>query len=641
MLIPIKWLKEYIKTDLSNEQIAQVLTLGGLTIEEIKNDVMDAEVTSNRSDWLSIYGVAREFCALTNSELLPLEKPELKIKNEKLLNITYDKDLVTRFTAYIIKDIKVGESPDWLKSKLTSVGIRSINNIVDITNFIMIKTGQPLHAFDLDKLSGEFIIRRGKKGEKVTTLDQIERSVNEDVIVAENQNQLVDLVGIMGGALSDTTQNTQNIMIQAAVFPPSLIRKSAKTIKYTTEASYRYERGVDFEKNKQYLDLAAELILQLAGGEITELIDIKNEEIKPKDISWKLSNATSLLGIDLDEKIVLNNLKNLGIQTTKKDDNYISSSPSWRFDLKIKEDIIEEIGRFYPVDKMPKTQLSKVEVETSQSPYYQIESTKDLLVDLDFNEIDGYSFLSAKNLLDANLNPSTCLEASNPLSEEYQYLRPSLFPDMLLAIAQNPSFSPINFFEIGNIFNHQKEETHLGIIIAGNEQETKNAKTNIENWLNDNQIAENIQKIDQNILNKYKIRKNTVYFIEIPFDQIAKNIKKPQFIIPKMDQTYNSISKFPPATRDLAIIVERSLNAQEITKSIATKEISIHSEITDISAELFDEFAHDRFGENKKSLAFHINYQPTQKTLTNEEVEELHQKIIKDLVDQFNAAPRI
>lgn len=636
MLIPIKWLKEYVDTNLSNEGLANILTFGGLTIEEIANEVMDAEVTSNRSDWLSIYGVARELSALSNIKLIPLEKPKLKIQNIERLKVNFEDDLVLRFSGYIIEDIKIGESPDWLKSKLQDVGIRSINNIVDITNYIMIETGQPLHAFDYDKLSGDFFIRRGKKGESITTLDQIARPIDENVIIAENNGKIIDLVGIMGGALSDTAKNTKNILLQAAVFPPALIRKSSKTIKLSTEASYRYERGVDYHLNKDYLDLAANLVLKLSGGQISQLIDILPAKLLPKEIEWTIVEAESLLGIKIVEEDAINNLARLGIQSTKKNNKYISTPPSWRFDLKLKEDIFEEIIRFFPLDKIPRTKLKTINIETKNSEYYKTETVKDQLINLGFTEIDGYSFLSGKNLIDANLDPKQCLEASNPLSEEYQYLRPSLLPDMLLAVAQNPLFNPITMFEIGNVFNTDKEQTNLGLIIASNDSENDFYDL-ITRRLKTHQINEKIIKINQNVLDKYKIRKKNVYFIEFPFSEMSKNISNPSFEIPIMDQKYTSISKFPAVKRDLAIIVDKDLDLATIEDTIKK---SSNKDI-DILTELFDEFISDRFGHNKKSVAFHILYQPTSQTLTDQEVQKLHYNIIENLKSQFQATPRI
>lgn len=637
MLIPIKWLKEYVKTDLSNQQIADALTLAGLTIEEIKNDVLDGEVTSNRSDWLSIFGVARELAAITNSELTILSKPDLKIKNESLININFDTELVLRYSGYVIKNIQIKESPDWLKQKLTKAGVRAINNVVDITNYVMLETGQPLHSFDCDKMTGDITIRRAKAGETITTLDQIPRPADENIIVAENNGQLIDLVGIMGGALSDTTEQTKNIFLQAAVFPPTLIRKSSKTIKLSTEASYRYERGVDYTKNTDYLDLAAAMILELAGGEICQLVDEKVKNYDPPQISWQLSDAEALIGVKIDETKSLNWLDKLGIKTVKEADHFVSTSPSWRFDLNIKEDIIEEIARFLIVDSMPRTQLKPLPPQKNNSPYYQIEAVKDQLVGLGLNEMDGYSFLSGKNLLDAKLDPKKCLEASNPLSEEYQYLRPSLLPDMLLAVAQNPLFNPVSFFEIGNIFQTELEQTNLGIIIAGNDQETESYKQNVEKWLESQKIDTKLTKITPEILKSYKIRKKSVYFIEIPFAKIGENLKETSFTIPEMNQHYTSISKFPAVKRDLAIIVDKSINPQAIIETI----IKQSPENLEILSELFDEFVSDRFGVGKKSLAFHILYQPIEKTLTDNEAQQIHEKIITKLKEEFQAEPRI
>ncbi|MDO8513365.1 MAG: phenylalanine--tRNA ligase subunit beta [bacterium] len=638
MLIPIDWLNEYISIDKNDYQIAQILTLAGLTIENTKNQIMNAEVTSNRPDWLSIYGIAREFSALTNTKLNPLPIKNITPKQETVLKITADPSLIFRFTGYVVKNIKIGASPDWLKKRLNSVGIRSINNVVDITNYIMIETGQPLHSFDLDKLGPKFSLRCGKKGETIATLDGISRALNENIIIAESNDQIVDLVGIMGGSSCETTKTTKNIFLQAAVFPPKLIRKSSKTIKLTTEASYRYERGVDYIKNKDCLDRAISMILDLCGGEVSQLIDIYPPKDTSKTIQWTIKQAETLLGISIKKEQVLDWLNALGIETIENDNIFTSTAPSWRFDINIKEDVFEEIARCKIINDFPRTTLNPTQPEDQHTTFDGIEHTKDTLINLGLTEIDGYSFLSLRNLTNAGFSSSDCLEASNPLSEEFQYLRPSLLPDMLLAVAQNPSFNEVALFEIGSIFQINKEQIQVGIIFAG--KDITSQSDTINKWLNATlSNPKTPQEIPKNILKNYKVRKNKVYFIEFAFEEISKSLqnKKLSYIIPKMEQKYVPISKYPAIKRDLAIIIDQSINPDDIIKTITNQSL----DNIEIFCQLFDEFVNDRFGKNKKSLAFHITYQSQQKTLTDQEIEQIHCAITKTLKNNFQAIPRI
>ncbi|MFA6423289.1 MAG: phenylalanine--tRNA ligase subunit beta [Patescibacteria group bacterium] len=659
MLIPIKWLKQFTETEKSDQEIADILLFSGTNIESVENGVIDAEITANRPDCLSIYGTAREYAAMSKEELLPLEISQIDISTfchsresgnpvengfHSLASDTADNieiqiessDICPRYCGYAIKNIQIMESPDWMKERLQAAGMRPINNIVDITNYIMLETGQPLHAFDFDKIKNSpMLVRKAKDGEMVKTLDQIERKLDNDAIVIENNGKIVDLTGIMGGAESEIDLNTKNIFLQAAIFNPVMIRRTSKRTKLSTEASYRYERGVDMEKALDYLKRAANLFKDLANGEIIQEIDIYKEPLKPFEITWSLSKAESLLGVELKAEEVINNLKRLQIETSKTgDDTFVSKAPSHRMDLCLPEDIYEEIIRFYPVNDLVKTTLKPIENKEEKSFFSFKEYVKDILAELGLTEIYGYSFLSKKDL--DSTSQTGIVKIDNPMSEEHEYLRPSLLFDMLTAVFRNPSFDPIAIFEVGHVFTSEDEKEKLGIMIAGRGSDHLESVTD--------QLLKNIEAeaeikvidIDENILNKLKIRKKNVRYLEIDLEELYNSTKLTTFNykVKDMDQKYTEIAKFPSVNRDIAIIVDDSIDPSLISTKIKQTDNMVKS------VELFDQYISDKFGIGKKSLAYHILYQSDEKTLNDVEVTKIHNQIVVNLENEFNAKLR-
>lgn len=640
MLIPIEWLKKFVKTDKGDEEIADILTLSGTNIDAVENGVIDAEITANRPDCLSIYGIAREYAAISKETLIPLEIPDIKSKNQELVKIRIENNKICpRYSAFVIQDLKIGPSPEWMVKSLELAGMRSINNIVDITNYIMIETGQPLHAFDLEKIANrEMIVRQAQKGEKVTTLDGVERSIDEDAILIENQGKNIDLAGIMGGQLSEVSIDTKNILLQAAIFNPVMIRRTSKKTKISTEASYRYERGVDIESTLDYLKMAAQLFKDLANGKVVQEIDIYPEKLTEFKIKWSKSQAEKLLGVKIDPKEVIGNLSQLKIDTTQQINNdlFESAPPSFRMDLCLPQDIYEEIIRFYPVNKLPRTILPPIKSNSDKSSYNFKECIKDILLNLGFTEIYGYSFLSKKELILTNLNPENCVKISNPLSEEHEFLRPSLLTDMLTAVYRNPSFDPVAIFEIGNVFTKDCESSKLGILIAGRGSE--HLESVIKSLLEKIKVNVNFEivEVKKEILDKFKIRKSSMRFVEFDISELKTSSQLDNFdyqILP-MDQKYETIAKFPSVTRDIAIIVNKNISPEEILKEIKKTDNLVKS------VELFDKYESDKFGVGNKSLAYHIFYQSDVKTLNDSEITALHSKILRNLETQFNAKLR-
>jgi len=348
MNIPIDWLKGFIKINLSAEKLANELTLKGFLVEGIKKGVLDIEPTANRGDVLSVLGISRELAAILDQKIT-LPKIKLVEKNLGLsLEIEIaENEICPRYSFRIISGVKVGPSPKWLVERLEKSDIRTVSNIVDVTNYVMLELGQPLHAFDYDKLvDKKIIIRRAKSGEIVTTLDSKTHQLGPESIVIENHGQLIDLAGIMGGENSQVDSHTKTIILQAAIFNPVIIRKAAKSLRFSTDASYRYERGVDFAGTVPALDRATDLILKTAGGNCAEIVDLVLKSPEVKKISVSAHQINKLIGSDFTNSQVEKILKNLGFGIKKSDRNMIVQVPSWRInDINLWQDLAEEGAR--------------------------------------------------------------------------------------------------------------------------------------------------------------------------------------------------------------------------------------------------------------------------------------------------------
>ncbi|HXF42466.1 MAG TPA: phenylalanine--tRNA ligase subunit beta, partial [Pyrinomonadaceae bacterium] len=365
MLISYRWLNDLFPTDLLPEAIAEKLTGIGHAVdglEALGDDwIIDLDLTSNRPDCLSHLGIARELAASLNTKLSAnkrLSKSNLEalpypaILAPEVVKIEAP-DLCHRFTARIIRGVKVGPSPDWLKRRLESVGERSINNIADITNYVMLELGQPMHAFDLDKLSGsKIIVRRARPGEKLKTLDGVERLLDEDILCVCDDEKPAAIAGIMGGEYSSITDATVNVLLEVAYFLPGVVRQGSRSLNLRSEASNRFERGVDIENIENASQRATDMILDLAGGEAADLIDIYPNRHSPKtvcapDLSESVKRLTS---ITVSEQECIEILGNLGIEKSQENDCY--HIPSWRYDISIEEDLVEEVARITGYDKV-------------------------------------------------------------------------------------------------------------------------------------------------------------------------------------------------------------------------------------------------------------------------------------------------
>ena len=600
--------------------------------------VFDLEITPNRGDCLSHIGIAREYSALTGNEVkLNSDKVEEKACDSsaswriKILS----KEHCSRYFGILIKNVKIGPSPDWLKNRLAKIGQSSINNVVDITNYIMFDLGQPLHAFDAKKLKGSQInIRDAEASETITTIDGMVHKLETDMLVIADSENPVAVAGVMGGFESEIDENTTDILLEAAEFERKSIRKTSKDLKLTTEASYRFERGIDPNLVEASGDKAAKMILEMAGGEIFGKVKDIAEEYTNDWVTIPEQKINDLLGTALSSEEINKILTKLGFSI--KEDN--CQAPTWRHDIVIWQDLAEEIARIYGFTKIKLNPVEKT-AAPKKGPYYIKEKIKDILVDAGFSEVYGYTFLSDKDVAAIKLDANDLLEVANPVQPENKYMRNSLLPGLLRAVAKNPAFDPVLAFEIGNVFTKEKEDSHLSIVASGKQAKKSidSALTAIKEYFSLIEV-QSASELNRDDLTRFKIKKPVTYIFEISIEKLLSDakIEQSKLNLVESDKTiyYRPISKYPSITRDLAFIVENNVDGNEL--------IDLMYEQSDLinRIELFDEFSSDKFGENKKNIAFHLDLQHQDRTLTDKEADDLTAKITAEVKNKFGGEIR-
>ncbi|MCX6809134.1 MAG: phenylalanine--tRNA ligase subunit beta [Candidatus Berkelbacteria bacterium] len=688
------WLKKYYKTDKSAEQIGEDLVLLGSDVENIGslNDgeiVLDLEITPNRGDLLSHFGLARDLSAKAGKLL---EKPAIKVeesdaKTADQIKVIIESEKCSQYLARIIKGVKIAESPQWLQEKLIAVGAKPINNVVDITNYIMLDLGHPLHAFDKSKITGdEIIVKEINSDTEVVTLDGEARELIEGVLTINDKNKPIAIAGVMGLKNSEVDQNTVDIVLEAAEFDRKSIRRTAKILNLKTEASTRFERGVDSGGVQYAIDKAAQMISEIAGGKVLgetavsrptfvkstagkqpSAALLSSRALPPqagsRGISIEYDKINSYADLKLTEKEIDKILENLGfeveacpVRDSRRQDgcgennlkcesasvsNGVKEAtiPLWRHDIAIWQDLAEEIYRINGLEKINPAVLLAEPTSTRRVEFgfHQKEAIKDVLVEMGIDEAISYTFLSDADAEAAKIDSSNLVEVANPVQEEIQYLRNSLIPGLLRGVAKNPSFDDIELFELGNVFSKFDEWTSIAIVTAG--KSARKAKIIVDELCKKFAFDKsdfNLYEINQEELKRFKIKKPTVFVAEA---KIADLLAKGKFDDLKLGVSdkkveYRPISKFPPVKRDLAFVVDNNIESAAIRNSILKASENV------ILSEVFDEFSSDKLGKNKKNIAFHIWLESLDKTLSDAEADEIILKIVSELEKKFGAKIR-
>lgn len=670
MLFSYNWLKEYVKKLPKPEKLAQSLVMKSFEVEEVKkvgkDYYLDIDVLANRApDCFSHIGIARECSVIFNSNLI---LPKIKIKEDKKIKIdnllfveVENKEDCLRYTARIIDKVKVGVSPKWIQERLKTCGLRPINNIVDITNYVMLETGQPLHAFDFDKLEGEnskkkIIVRRAVKGEKITALDDEKYVLDKDVLIIADSKSPLAIAGIKGGKKAEIDKNTKTIILESANFNSALIRQASQKIKLRTDASLRFEHKIDPSLTEKAINRAVELINKTAGGKIVaNLADVNSFRFNPIKINLPIWKVESLLGFKILRKEIIDILKKLEFKIIKSGSDYVLVEvPSFRLDVSLPEDLIEEIGRIRGYENIPSVfPFGYLAPPKKNYNVFWENIAKDILKELGFTESYNYSFVNDKDI--EFLGFSNSIELANPISLELNFLRPSLIPNLLKNILKNFRYlSEVKMFELGNIFFANSEEKKMltGFVASKNKGEQfYEIKGTIDVLLNKMGIAncwyDNFEQtpeqsnfcvwdkdksaeikigseeigflgeISQKVLDDYRIIGKVVFF-DIDFKKLSK--------IALEEKEYRPISQYPSAIRDISLLVPFEVKVVDVMNEINSAGGNL---IVDV--DLFDIYEKEGLPNGKKNLAFHIVFQSKNKTLSSEEINELQDKIIKSL----------
>lgn len=574
--ITYKWLLDFLDTNANPYDIQKYLSLAGPSIErveKINNDyVYDIEVISNRIDYASVFGIAQETSAIlpiynkkANLKINPFEKyhfNKLMIKNNKYqLKPTINENLCSRFSALIFDNIKIKPSPDFIKNRLILAGVKSINNVVDISNYLMLTLGQPVHMFDYDKIFGQtMILRESKKGEKIITLDGNQVILpGGDIVIEDGHGRLIDLCGIMGGLNSAIDNNTKRVILFVQTYNKEKIRKTTMTTGIRTLAATYFEKGLDEERVEPTLVYGAELIMAYANGQpASKIIDIYKNPYKEKTIELSYEKINQIIGITIDKKKIINILSNLGFKVKSTDKKIVVSVPSYRkYDVSIPEDLIEEIARIYGYNNL-KGQLQPLvyikQPEEFEKFFNLSFKIKYFLKHLGLNEVINYSMISEELIKkwgnQLNFSTNDHIKLANPISKEIEYMRLSLIPSLYKNLAENTGKKEIlKFFEIAKVYykNNPKEKTSS----PANEIYRLAIAVNTD-YLDLKGIIEALFKeLNLKKLPQYQIiNKDNFYFVEIDFQTLIQNYQtfpKYQSINPyaviKLDKTFEISEK--------------------------------------------------------------------------------------------------
>jgi phenylalanyl-tRNA synthetase beta chain len=693
ILIPHSWLKEFIKTDATPPTIAEKLSLCSLSVEKLhqkgEDTVYEIEITPNRYDTLSVLGIAREVAAVLprfglKAELVPPDAIDaIDAIDANFLTVTItNPSLCPRFTAIVLDRVEIKPSPKIVRDRLEMSGVRALNNVVDVSNYLMLELGQPMHIFDFDKLGNvaathaspnsgrasgsrlqkNMILRESQKGEKLMTLDGVSRTLPKEAIVIESGSKLIDLCGIMGGENSAVDESTKRILLFIQIYDPLRIRKTSQSLGLRTDASTRFEKGIDPAGILPAMNRAVEMLQENAGAKVaSQLIDIKNEEWQPHEVELEIPEVERLLGVRIEKEEIIQILKSLGFEITVKNSAFqiptlIAQVPSWRDkDVIISADLVEEVARLYGYHNLPNEMpTGAIPTTPREKRFYWEDKSKDFLKHQGFYEVYNYSFISKnalQNVAATHASPEVAarspkaLKVRNPLSSELEYLRPSLLPSLIQNLEENKGQAlhckawPCKLFELERIYLPQKggelpkENFRLAGLVSNQQfnnltiQPFYFIKGIVEGLLKELGIKDVTFQPDlQNPSTTSVIRlrggqgrqigtigwaEKSALFFDLNFDTIVE--------LATDQKTYTPIPEYPPIIEDLSIILPPKTFIADVISEIKKQSKLIKEvEVADIYPE-------------KGSVTLRLTYQHAKKTLTDTKIATIRQKIITGL----------
>ena len=687
MKVIYSWLKDFVEIKISPRALADKLTMAGIEVTALEKKygdfIFEMEITANRPDLLCVVGIAREVAAITGKALKVGSRGsalgakvsafvhgradngcrnlQIKIENKKDCPL---------YTAKIIKGVEVAPAPDWIKRRLELMGSRSVNNIVDITNYILFEWGEPLHAFDLDKLSqGEIIVRRATKDEGLITIDGVERRLSPEILVIADREAPVAIAGVMGGRDTEVTQESKNILLEAAIFNPILIRHARQMLGLPSESAYRFERGIDFNVVEDASWRATKLICAIAGGRSVLAKSAGSLKTKKKTLYLETSAVNKALGIDIKSTKVKKILSGLGFQVkAKTKNNFAVGIPSFRPDASLSIDLIEEVARIFGYPQIP-TSLPAIKPQVTTYTARDLASEiKNILTSLGLNEVITYSLVDRESLKGMNIGRNLPLaEILNPLSKNEAVLRPTLALSLARCTAHNLSQQQeyVNIFEIAKVFyqesGHLKEELVLGAALCGEKSrflpgqgmvkdnagplnlkgilEVMFERLGIKDYsltkLDDQQLALRlgqekiglILSLPKSILDSLDIKNKDVWLLELSLERLAAyvNLKK----------RFTALAVYPGISRDISIVLREEILVEDVLGAIKDNAGPLLKE-----AKITDYYKGKQIPPGFKGLTISCLYLSPQRTLTEAEIIPLNSLASNILIERFAATIR-
>ena len=628
----------------------------------LDESVAEFEITSNRPDCMSIIGLARESAATFGREFkIPEVKPtgnDEDVNDYAAVEIA-DSNLCYRFTARAVKNVKIGPSPKWMQNRLTAAGLRAINNVVDITNYIMLEYGQPMHAYDLDHVEGrKIIVRNAGEGEMLETLDDKPRELKSHMIAISDTKRAIGVAGVMGGANSEVTDDTVTVLFESACFNPVLVRRGAKALSMRTDASALFEKGLDSENCLPAINRACELLEDMGGGEVIggviDVYPVKKENIA---LPFEPEKINKFLGTDIPESDMIDYLSRLEF---KVEDGKVIV-PTFRNDIEAMADVAEEVARLYGYDNLPVTMMQgRVVVGGKTFKQKMIDSIRSTLTAYGLYETMTYSFIDPKEFKQTRVPMDNVVKITNPLGEENSVMRTSMLSSIIktLKVNYNRRASSAKIYELGMVYNPIGETlpderqivaigmygkvdffdlqgvvqgllSKLGITGVTFETESENPSYHpgrCAKVLAGADVIGYIGQIHPAVADSFKLD-TEIYAAELDLNTILEHAS--------FDRTYKPLPKFPSSSRDIALVIDKGISVGEIEKIIAAQKTDILEKV-----KLFDVYEGEQVGENKKSVAYSLTFRAADRTLTDSEINELTEKILGALKAELNAELR-
>lgn len=707
MRVSLEWLREYIDIEISAEEIANVLTYIGHEVEAIERHeddfVLEVNITPNRPDCLSIFGIAREISAYLKK---PLIFPKIQISDKEFEDIDFkveilDPHLCNRYTGRIIKGVTIAPSPQWMTRRLEKCGLRAINNIVDITNYVLLELGHPLHAFDLETLRGKCIRIGTPKTNKITktssttirTLDGIERTIPQEGLLIWDAEEPVAIAGIMGGLDTEVKNTTVNIFLESAYFNPLSIRRTSKVLGLKTESSYRFERGTDIEMLEKALDRAAFLMKEIAGGDVYCKIDVYPLRFSPKTITLRYDKVNSILGLNLSKEYISETIESLGFKIYKNEESMDVIPPSYRVDVNREIDLIEEVARLYGYDKIP-SELPKAQIgfedANERIEIYKNnvkETVRASCLKKGFNEVINYSFMGSGDLdllrIPDDDERRKLVKILNPLRIEDSFMRTTLIPSLVKNIEYNLAHGnrDLRLFEISKIYINREitgdidiqkdsklpeERTHVAAIYYKEEKAKTLYKDEVHEFYHIKGLIEAI--LEELKINNYLFVRSTEKFLHpgqsadllidnsktgfvgtlapFVFDNLEIRVYKPRIVVFELNLDklieYSKKDIIYKQISKYPYIERDTAIIVDSTLEVSTIKAFITQYKTDLieSFYIFDVYQGKNIPHGKKSIAFNVRYRAFDRTLTDEEVDHLHSAIVNYILDRTNGQIR-